>query len=114
MVKLFISNNRSSRTAKKFLKTHEIPFVEISLNSKITKKDLLFILSKSENGVDDILSQKNPDIKAFKQFYEQLTLNNVIEYLLNNKKLLKTPIIIDDRHFLCGYNNEDIRMFLRK
>lgn len=112
MIKLYISNNRSSRYAIQFFNDNHIPYVKISLNSTFTKKDLLYILSRNEEDVQNILALRSPKIKNIKHELEQLTLNNLMNMILSNKSILKTPIIIDDKHFLCGYNKEDIRSFL--
>lgn len=112
MIKLYISNNRSSKQAIEFFNSHHIPYIKISLNSEITKQDILYILSRNLNDVQDILASRSPAVKELEKQFDQLKISTLIKLILNNKSLLKSPIIIDDKHFLCGYNSEDIRVFL--
>lgn len=112
MVKLYISNNRSSRHALEFFNSHQIPYVTISLNSKLTKQDILYILSRNIDDVQKIISTRSQAVKNLEDDFDHLTISSLIKLILNNKSILKTPIIIDDKHFLCGYNREDIRAFL--
>ena len=43
-----------------------------------------------------------------------MTLNEALDYLLSNSDLLPTPIIMDEKNFLIGYNENEIRKFLPK
>lgn len=43
-----------------------------------------------------------------------MTLNEALDYLLSNSDLLPTPIIMDGKNFLIGYNENEIRKFLPK
>ena len=52
-----------------------------------------------------------------KETFEKIDLNNMkmedlINFIKNNPSILKRPIIMDEHHFLVGYNEEEIRIFI--
>lgn len=60
MIKLFITNGcLGCRKTIKFFKDHDIEFVKKDFSkTKLTKKELMDILSLTENGFNDIISIK--------------------------------------------------------
>ncbi|WP_232245092.1 ArsC/Spx/MgsR family protein [Lactococcus lactis] len=43
---------------------------------------------------------------------DQISTEQMIQFILKNQQLLRSPITFDDRRLLIGYNNEDIRTFI--
>jgi regulatory protein spx len=39
-------------------------------------------------------------------------MEDLINFIKNNPSILKRPIIMDEHHFLVGYNEEEIRIFI--
>ena len=101
MIKIYtISSCTSCKKAKTWLNKHQLPYKEQNLGKEpLTKEEILTILSKTENGVESIVSKKNRYAKA---------LNCDIE----NPRILKSPILIDDKRLQVGYKEDDIRAFL--
>lgn len=112
MIKMYISNNRSSRNARKFFKEHAIPFYQIQLKEKLSEKEIRTIIEKNPDEMSSILSLKSKEVKDLMTYYEDMRLSDFIKILIQHPQYLKTPIIYDERRFLAGYNQEDIRAFI--
>ena len=61
MIKIYtISSCTSCKKAKTWLNKHQLPYKEQNLGKEpLTKEEILTILSKTENGVESIVSKKN-------------------------------------------------------
>ena len=66
MIKIYtISSCTSCKKAKTWLNNHQLPYKEQNLGKEpLTKEEILNILSKTENGVESIVSSKNRYAKA--------------------------------------------------
>ena len=51
-------------------------------------------------------------IKALKIDLNNMKMEDLINFIKNNPSILKRPIIMDEHHFLVGYNEEEIRIFI--
>ncbi|WP_456274684.1 Spx/MgsR family RNA polymerase-binding regulatory protein [Bacillus sp. AK031] len=102
----------STRKAKQWLKEHGVPFVERNIMQEpITIGELLTILRLTEDGTDEIMAVKSQTYKEMNFNLEELSLQEMIERINQYPKLLKSPIIIDEKRLQAGYS-EDIRQFL--
>ena len=79
---------------------------------RLTKEEILTILSKTENGVESIVSSKNRYAKALNCDIDELSVSEVIDLIQDNPRILKSPILIDDKRLQVGYKEDDIRAFL--
>lgn len=116
MIKIYTTSSCSScRKAKKWMEDYQIPYKEINLFVKhLEREDLMKILMRTENGLDDIVSKRSKVISEGKVDLDSLTINEAVDFLLENPSALKRPIIIDERHFQIGYNEDEIRAFIPK
>ncbi len=114
MITIYTTPSCSScRKAKKWLKEHNIDYVEKNLfNTKFTKNDLIEILEKTDFGFDDIISTRSKVFKENDLSVDKLTINELIKFIQENPSILKRPIIIDDKRLQIGYNDEEIETFL--
>lgn len=97
------------------MEEHHLEYREIKLGKNFfTEKDLMKILSLTENGFDDLLSKRSTAFKKIEKSYEEGTLPSkfIIEVILNNPEMMKFPIIHDDVHLQIGFNSDDIRQFI--
>ena len=102
MIKIYtISSCTSCKKAKTWLNNHQLP-----------KEEILNILSKTENGVESIVSSKNRYAKALNCDIDELSVSEVIDLIQENPRILKSPILIDDKRLQVGYKEDDIRAFL--
>ena len=116
MIKIYtISSCTSCKKAKTWLNKHQLPYKEQNLGKEpLTKEEILTILSKTENGVESIVSKKNRYAKALNCDIDELSVSEVIDLIQENPRILKSPILIDDKRLQVGYNEDEIRRFLPK
>ena len=114
MIKIYTSPSCSScRKVKKWFEDEGIPYIEKNIFvSPIKDSDIQEILEKSENGTDDIISNKSKIMKEQKIDVDNMTVKELIEFIRNNPSILKRPIIVDDRRIQVGYNPEEIGTFI--
>ena len=105
----------SCRKAKKWFDQYHIPYSEKNIFSiKLSKEDILKMLANSENGFDDIISTRSKVFKEKKLDPDSMTMNELINFIIEYPSVLKRPIIINENELQVGYNNEDITIFLPK
>ncbi len=114
MVKIYTTPSCAScRKAKKWFEEHNIEYQEKNIfNQPITKSDIKAMLENSENGFDDIISMRSKIIKDNNLDIQEMKFSELEKLILDNPSILKRPIIIDNRKFQVGYNDEEIRVFI--
>ncbi|PCS02516.1 hypothetical protein RU85_GL001818 [Lactococcus garvieae] len=92
---------------------HHLEFQEINLTKDtLTKEEVLAIFSLTEEGSDDIITRRGKAIQNLKEDFYSLTIQELIQAIVDNPLLLRQPLIIDSSHLQVGYHEEDIRKFL--
>lgn len=114
MIKIYVSPSCSScRKVKKWFDEQKIPYKERNIfNAILDENELKDMLTKSENGTEDIISTRSKIIKEQHINVEEMTLNEMIKFIQKNPSILKRPIMVDDRRIQVGYNSEEIRTFI--
>lgn len=114
MIIIYTSNSCAScRKAVKWLTDNNIEFKEINFfNTPITKKDILKMLENSENGFEDIISRRSKVFTQNNLDIDSMSFNELVDFIIKHPSILKRPIIIDEKKFQVGYNDEEIRMFI--
>ncbi len=114
MIKIYtVSSCTSCKKAKNWLNVHQLSYNEHNLGKEpITKEEILNILTKTENGIASIVSSKNRYAKSLDFDIEELSVNEVIDLITSNPRILKSPILIDEKRLQVGYKEDDIRAFL--
>ena len=114
MIKIYtVSSCTSCKKAKNWLNAHQLSYNEHNLGKEaITKEEILDILTKTENGVASIVSSKNRYAKSLDCDIEELSVSEVIDIITANPRILKSPILIDEKRLQVGYKEDDIRAFL--
>ena len=114
MIKIYtVSSCTSCKKAKNWLNAHQLTYNEHNLGKEaITKEEILDILMKTENGVASIVSSKNRYAKSLDCDIEELSVSEVIDITTANPRILKSPILIDEKRLQVGYKEDDIRAFL--
>jgi len=103
----------SCRKVKRWLKDRNLPFVEKNIFSTILKEEeIKRLLVRSENGTDDIISKRSKIIQEGKINVDEMTTKDLIRFIQQNPSVLKRPIVINERSFLVGYDNEEIDVFI--
>lgn len=114
MLKLYTSPSCSScRKVKSWLREQNIDFVEKNIMSSVLDEtELKEILSKTENGTEDIISRRSKIIREQNVDVESMTIRELIEFIRENPTVLKRPIIVNERLVQVGYNEDEIRVFI--
>lgn len=114
MIKIYtVSSCTSCKKAKNWLNAHQLSYNEHNLGKEaITKEEILDILTKTENGVASIVSSKNRYAKSLDCDIDELSVSEVIDIITANPRILKSPILIDEKRLQVGYKEDDIRAFL--
>ena len=114
MIKVYTTPSCSScRKAKKFFDEENIPYLEKNIFvSDLNENELKDILTKSENGTDDIISKRSKIIQEGKVDVDTMSISELIQFIRKNPSILKRPIMVDDNKIQVGYDKEEIRVFI--
>lgn len=114
MIRIYTAPSCAScRKVKAWLKENDIPYVEKNIFSTILRKEeLQELLERSENGTDDIISKRSKVIKESHIDIDEMTTNELIDFIQKNPSVLKRPIMLDEKRFQVGYNSDEIRAFI--
>ncbi|WP_428909752.1 Spx/MgsR family RNA polymerase-binding regulatory protein [Niallia sp. Krafla_26] len=105
----------SSIKAKNWFKKNNIPYLERNMTKEpLTINELQSILHMTLEGTDEILSTRSKGYKelAMKIKIDELPLKDLLELIHGHKELLKSPIILDKKRIMVGYNQDEIRQFI--
>lgn len=114
MIRVYTApGSRSGRMVVQWLKENNLSFIEKNIfSSDLRINEIRELLERCENGTDDIISKNSKIIKALKIDLNNMKMEDLINFIKNNPSILKRPIIMDKHHFLVGYNEEEIRIFI--
>lgn len=113
MIVLYTSSGCGScRKAKQWFKDKNIKYIEKNLFTTLLKEDeLRFLLSRSENGTDDIISKRSKVIKDNNIDIDSMPLSELISFVQQNPSVLKRPIILNEKSMVVGYDESEIEIF---
>ena len=114
MIKIYTAPSCSScKKAKAFFKKEEIPYQEKNIFVNVlNEQELRDILTKTENGTEDIISTRSKIIKESHKDIDSMTISELIAFIRENPSVLKRPIMVDETKVQVGYNSEEIRVFI--
>lgn len=105
----------SCRKAKQWLKEKNLIFVEKNIFSNVLKEnELKYILSRTENGTEDLISTRSKAFKALNKDIDDFTTEELIKFIQENPSVMKRPIIINEDNILVGYDDDEITAFIPK
>lgn len=113
MIVVYTSPGCSScRKVKSYLKDNHLDYIEKNIFSTLLNKDeVKYLISRTDNGTDDIISKRSKIIQENKVDIESMSINQLCDFIVENPSILKRPIIIDDRNLQIGYDEEEIELF---
>ena len=113
MIVLYTSSGCGScRKGKQWFKDKNIKYIEKNLFTTLLKEDeLRFLLSRSENGTDDIISKRSKVIKDNNIDIDSMPLSELISFVQQNPSVLKRPIILNEKSMVVGYDESEIEIF---
>jgi regulatory protein spx len=103
----------SCRKAKAWFEEHQIDYSERNIIADpLTIDEIKSILRLTEEGTDEIISTNSKVFQELNVDIESLPLNALYKLIINNPKMLRRPIIIDEKRLQVGYNEDEISRFL--
>lgn len=103
----------SCRKMRQWLKENNLKFIEKNIFTTIlSDKEIKLILTRTENGTEDIISKRSKIMQESHVNLEELSMNELILFIQRHPSVLKRPIILNEKSFLVGYDEEEIDAFL--
>lgn len=118
MIKEYKNNKKCSNEKKieRWLEFYALPYKIIAFNT-LTSNDLKHILSLTSRGFEEVMISKqyakNHNIPMEFNF-NSITTKEMINIIVNNQDLLKSPIVFDKNNLSVGYNLEKLQRFIPK
>lgn len=103
----------SCRKVKKWLKERGLEYIEKNIFSFVLNEvEIKHLLKRSENGTDDLISKRSKIIQESNIDLDDMTTNEIVKFIQDNPSVLRRPIIVSEKNFLIGYDEEEIDMFI--
>ncbi|MBP2078360.1 Spx/MgsR family RNA polymerase-binding regulatory protein [Oceanobacillus polygoni] len=103
----------STRKAKQWFSRQGINYKERNvIKEPLTVNELQSILRMTVEGTDEIISTRSKVYKDLNLDIESLPLQELLELIQEHPRLLRSPIMVDDKRLQVGYHEDDIRQFL--
>lgn len=103
----------SCRKVRQWLKENNLKFIEKNIFTTIlSDREIKLILMRSENGTEDIISKRSKVMQDAHINVEDLSMSELILFIQRHPSVLKRPIIMNEKSFLVGYDEEEIGAFL--
>lgn len=81
----------------------------------LTEKELLYILSLTENGFEDIFSvrtMKNMNLGS--EYIQSLSVKELVKLMVDNPVLIRKPFVIKEKRLIVGYGHDQLRTLTSK
>ena len=102
----------SCRKVRTYMKENGLQFKEKNIfKTLLNNKEIKYLLSRTDNGTDDIISKRSKIIQDNKIDIDSMSVDELCNYIVDNPSILKRPIIIDDKNLQIGYDQEEIEVF---
>lgn len=103
----------SCRKVKQWLKDRNLPFIEKNIfKTLLNDNEIKHLLSRCENGSDDLISKRSKVIQENNVNVEDMTTDELIRFIKANPSVLKRPIILNETNFQVGYDEDEISVFV--
>jgi regulatory protein spx len=114
MVTLYLTPSCTScRKARAWFEEHGIEYTERNiLTEPLTEDEIKSILRLTEDGTEEIISKNSNTYKELNVDIDSLPLKQLYQLIMENPKMLRRPIMLDEKRIQVGYNDEEIRSFL--
>lgn len=117
MLKIYIKkSNASSKKLVGWLNQKNIAYQERYIDKyPLTEKELLYILSLTENGFEDIFSvrtMKNMNLGS--EYIQSLSVKELVKLMVDNPVLIRKPFVIKEKRLIVGYGHDQLRTLTSK
>ena len=105
----------SCRKVRQWLKEKDLKFIEKNIfTSMLSEKEIKYLLMRTDNGAEDIISKRSKVMQETSVNLEELSISELITFIQRHPSVLKRPIVMNEKSFLIGYDDEEIEAFLPK
>lgn len=110
---IYTASCTSSRKAKAWLTKQNIPFIERNIDKQpLTISEIQGILHMTEEGTDEVISTRSREFQELALDLDTISLQELMKLIHERPKLLRRPIIMDEKRLQVGFHEDDIRQFL--
>ena len=112
MIVLYTSPGCAScRKVRNWLKENDFKFIEKNIfTTQLQENEIKYLLLRSENGSEDIISKRSKVVINSKIEIDEMKVEELVHFVINNPTVLKRPIIVSENNFLVGYDVEEIEV----
>ena len=112
MIVLYTSPGCAScRKVRNWLKENDFKFIEKNIfTTQLQENEIKYLLLRSENGSEDIISKRSKVVINSKIEIDEMKVEELVHFVINNPSVLKRPIIVSENNFLIGYDVEEIEV----
>ena len=112
MIVLYTSPGCAScRKVRNWLKENDFKFIEKNIfTTQLQDNEIKYLLLRSENGSEDIISKRSKVVINNKIQVDEMKLEELVHFVIDNPSVLKRPIIVSENNFLVGYDVEEIEV----
>lgn len=102
----------SCRKAKAWLAEQGVSYEERHLyKNPPTSEELKNIITMTNNGTDEILSTRSHYYKNLDMDLDEMKFNDFVDFLAQEPKLLKRPILTSGDNLIVGYNKNALEEY---
>lgn len=99
----------SCRKARRWLQDNHISFIEKNIFSNLLSEvEIKYLMSRCENGTDDIISTRSKAYASIKHNIDQLSTKQLARFIQQNPSILKRPILLSEKSIVIGYDDDEI------
>ena len=104
-----------SLKAKEWLDESDIPYVEREyFDELVTLEEIKQMMTLTELGAEDLIAPEYLSLVKGTVANETVSLSELIDFIQEEPRLLKNPIIFDDKRLMTGFNEDEIQKFIPK
>jgi len=104
-----------SLKAKEWLDESDIPYVEREyFDELVTLDEIKQMMTLTELGAEDLIAPEYLSLVKGTVANETVSLSELIDFIQEEPRLLKNPIIFDDKRLMTGFNEDEIQKFIPK
>ena len=104
-----------SLKAKEWLDESDIPYVEREyFDELVTLDEIKQMMTLTELGAEDLIAPEYLSLVKGTVANETVSLSELIDFIQEEPRLLKNPIIFDDKRLMTGFNEDEFQKFIPK
>lgn len=103
----------ATKKAVEYFKDNELEYKAIFNCKDLTRQDIIYLVSRA-GGFDELLADRSNIYKENIDFLTnpKTTTLQLVDFISQNPKVLRFPIILDHKRILMGFNEDEISAFL--